>query len=432
MKITACFSTNSIDCQAAVEKMTRAMQLSEGQKCGSFTVPGGSIGYVTSSERFSSIPFLREAENGSVLMISGVPIDLHGHLDSRLQEILTSDFHKAQKSLHSLDGAFAALFWDAQNQKLVIVTDCLGIQPLYIARPDGLLLLATELKAFPASGLVDVEMDPAGWGAFVSPGFNIADHTQLAGVKLVDSATILVYDPAAGSLESKTHWSWPEPKPEMKMADVDTAEMLRIMQCEIECYASHCRSGTILLSGGFDSRLILTLLRRLNMDCKVLVLTHPEHGFGVDGKFAVRIAKRLGCRDIEMGFPARDYYSSPSYFRYIVIDEVAIPSMVLYMSTHVSEHIKPEMKAVWEGAWGRDLLLPLLIRFPADLRPIFKTGATTLNRCSGRSPCPFFLIPSAMPCTKPSGRFWSAKWANTPMTISAPQGFRWQTRCVDI
>ena len=349
MKIAACFSAKSTDCQAVVEKMTRAMQLSEGQKCGSFTVPGGAIGYVTSSERFSSIPLLREAENGNVLMISGVPIDLHGLLDSRLQEILTSDFIKAQKSLHSLDGAFAALFWDSQNQKLVIVTDCLGIQPLYIARRDGLLLLATELKAFPASGLVDVEMDPAGWGAFVSLGFNIADHTQLAGVKLVDLATILVYDPAAGSLESKTHWSWPEPKPEMKLADVDIEEMLRIMQCEIECYASHCRSGTVLLSGGFDSRLILTLLRRLNMDCKALVLTHPEHGFGVDGKFAVRIAKRLGCRDVVRGFPAKDYYSSPSYLRYIVIDEVAIPSMVLYMSTHVSEHIKPEMKAVWEG-----------------------------------------------------------------------------------
>jgi hypothetical protein len=347
MKIAVCFSTNSIDCHTAVEKMTRSMRHSEDQKCGCFSVPGGSIGYVTSSERFSLIPLLRKAENGNVLMISGVPIDLHGSLDSRLQEILTSDFIKAQKSLHSLDGAFAALFWDAQNQKLVIVTDCLGIQPLYIARRDGLLLLATELKAFPASGLVDVEMEPAGWGAFVSMGFNIADHTQLAGVKLVDSAAILVYDPVAGSLESKTHWSWPEPKPEMKLADVDIAEMLGIMRREIECYASHCRSGTILLSGGFDSRLILALLYEANIDCSALVLKHLNSS--AEARFAMKIARRLNCRNVERIIPSWDYYSSPSYLRYLVMNEVAIPSMRLYITPHVSASIKPEMKAVWEG-----------------------------------------------------------------------------------
>ena len=347
MKIAACFSTNSIDCQAAVEKMTGAMQLSEGQKCGSFTVPGGSIGYVTSSERFSSIPLLREAENGNVLMISGVPIDLHVPLDSRLQEILTSDFHKAQKSLHFLDGAFAALFWDAQNQKLVIVTDCLGIQPLYIAKRDGLLLLATELKAFSASGLVDVEMDPAGWGAFVSLGFNIADHTQLAGVKLVDSATILVYDPAAGSLESKTHWSWPEPKPEMKLADVDTVEMLRIMRCEIEGYASHCQSGTVLLSGGFDSRLILVLLNQAKIDCRALVV--KQMNSSAEAHFAARIAKRLNCRNIQRIDSSWDYYSTPSYLKYLLMNEVTTPSMRLYITPFVAEGIKPDMQAVWEG-----------------------------------------------------------------------------------
>ncbi len=349
MKTAVCFGPSVEDHADIVRKMTQAQCLSELQGCKTFSVGNGAIGCVVASDRFSSIPLLREDPRGNVLMIAGVPIDLHGSLDSRLQDILTSDFHKASNSLRSLDGAFAAIFWDAGNQKLVIVTDSLGMQPLYIAERDGLLLLATELKAFPASGLIDVEMGLAGWGAFVSLGFNIADHTQLAGVKRLEPATVMVYGPAAGSLESSVYWSLPEPRREMKLEDVDTGEMLGIMRHEIECYASHCRSGTVLLSGGFDSRLILTLLRRLNIDCRALVLTHPEQGFGVDGKFAVRIARKLKCHNVERIFPSRDYYSSPSYLRYLVADEVAIPSMVLHMSTYLSEQIKPEMKAVWDG-----------------------------------------------------------------------------------
>lgn len=349
MKIAACFSPSAVDCQSAVEKMVGSMRLAEGQVTGCFKVPGGAIGHVIGTERYSSISLLRKAPNGNILMVSGVPIDLHDSLDSKLEEIVAGDYHDATRHLPSLDGAFAALFWDAINEKLVIVTDCLGIQPLYIATKDNVVLLATELKAFPASGFIDVEMDPVGWGAFVSMGFNIGDSTQLAGVKLVDAATLMVLDAKTGSVDSKSYWSMPEPCPEMTLDDVDVAEMLRILQREIECYTEHSQQGTVLLSGGFDSRLILTLLKRLNIDCKAMTLEHPEFGFGIDGKMAIRIANKLNCKDISQVYPSKEYYSSSAYLRFLTMDEVTKPSMVLYMSTHVSAALKPEMNAVWEG-----------------------------------------------------------------------------------
>jgi hypothetical protein len=135
----------------------------------------------------------------------------------------------------------------------------------------------------------------------------------------------------------------------MQLGDVDIASMLQIMQREIRCYADHSHEGTLLLSGGFDSRLILTLLKRLNIDCRVMTLVHPQHGFGIDGKYALRIARALNSRDIIKVTPAKDYYSSPAYLRHLVMAEVTIPSMVLYMSTNVAAALKPEMKAVWEG-----------------------------------------------------------------------------------
>ncbi len=377
MKIAACFSTSSVDCWSAVEKMTGSMRLSEDQETGVFTVPGGAIGYVAGTERFSMIPLQKKALSGNVLLVSGVPIDLHDSLNGKLEKIVTADYRQAAVLLQTLDGAFAALFWDARNEKLVIVNDCLGIQPLNIFRKDDVLLLATELKAFPASGFVNAEMDPVGWGAFVSLGFNIGMRTQLAGVNLVDAATLMVLDAKTGSLDSKTYWSLPEPCPEMTLEDVDTAEMLRIMQREIECYTEHSRQGTVLLSGGFDSRLILALLKRLNIDCKAMTLEHPKFGFGIDGKTAMRIAKKLNCKDVSRVYPEKDYYSSPAYLRYLVMDEVTKPSMLLYMSTNVSAALRPEFKAVWEGL-GPGFVFAPSYPVPGGFASYLK------DRCKGR------------------------------------------------
>lgn len=349
MKIAACFSNSSVDCRNAVASMARSMSLTDDQLAEVTVVSGGAIGYVTGTELFSAIPLQRKNKHGNILLLSGVPIYLDGCLNTKLDEVLSGDYHHAARELQSLDGAFVALFWDAENNTLVIVNDCLGIQPHYIFSNNDVVVLATELKAFPASGFVDVELDTVGWGAFVSLGFNIGDHTQLAGVRLVDAATVMVIDAKTGSIDANQYWSLPKPRPEMTLEDVDIPEMLRILQREIECYAEHSRQGTVLLSGGFDSRLILTLLKRLNIDCKAMTLEHPEFGFGIDGKIALRIAEKLNCHDVSRVYPAKNYYSSPEYLRYLVMEEVSIPSMLLYMSTNVSAALKPEMKAVWEG-----------------------------------------------------------------------------------
>ena len=348
MKLAACFGSVVADHATIIRKMTHTQCLSDQQKDRTFKVSHGQIGCVIGSDRYSSISMLREGPNGNLLMISGVPIYLNGSLDSILQKIVASNYQAASNLLTSLDGAFVALFWDSQEQKLAVVSDCLGMQPLHIVHRKGLFLLATELKAFPASGLVKVEVDPAAWGAFISLGYNIGDRTQLAGVRRLEPATVMVYDPAKESLTSSVYWTLPEPRPEMKLEDVDIGEMLQILQREIECYASHREHGTILLSGGFDSRLILALLKRLDIDCEGLILKHPYKGFGNDGRYAEKIARQLGC-PFETVLPPKDYFSSTSYLRYLAIEEVAVQSLVGHMSIYVAEYLKPEMGAVWEG-----------------------------------------------------------------------------------
>jgi hypothetical protein len=327
--------------------MVRAQTLRDFHQSRVFPVRNGVVGYVATSDRFSAIPMFRQSPDGDLLMVGGVPIDHHGTLEQTLQRISSQDCLEAARSLASLDGAFAALFWDNGCGKIAVVTDFLGIQPLYVVRREGLLLLASDLKGIAASGLVDLDMDPASWGAFISLGHFLGDDTSLKAVKRVGAGSIILYDPSRGSLETSKYWEWPEAKPIRKMEDVDTGYLLDLLRQDIKGYSDHNPNGTLLLSGGLDSRLLLALLKQEGLYHQALILAHPDEFFGADGEFAVRAATLLQA-NYELVRSPRSCYSSPAYLDYLMMNEVAFPSLYLFIA-QVSGHIRADMHAIWEG-----------------------------------------------------------------------------------
>lgn len=348
MKIAACFAEESVDCHDSVKKMVQAQRLYPDQHDKSFAVSGGALGYVSTGDRFSSISLERQSLEGNLLMISGVPIDMDGELDRKLAKLVEGDYLEAIEILKKLDGAYVAVFWDEQNKKLAVVTDVLGLQPLYLTRQRGRLLLASELKAFPAGGLMDVVMDPAGWGAFVGLSFTIGNHTQLAGVHWGEAAMVMIYDPVSDTLEKSSYWSWPAPKRDIKLGDIDTGQMIQIMHREIKGYTDHCSKGTLLFSGGFDSRLILSLLHEARIDVQAFILSHRDELFGLDGKLALRVARQMNIQDIDYVPSSGEFYNSSSYLRYLIMNEVSIPSLNLFIA-QLAGYISAERQAVWEG-----------------------------------------------------------------------------------
>lgn len=347
MKVAVCFAPKYADCVETARRMAQAQRLSEQQGVRAFALNHGAIACVTTSDQASAVPLLRQATNGNVLMVAGVPILLDGSLDAALQRALEGDYRQAAKVLPSLDGTYAVFFWDARNRKLVVVTDFLGLQPLYTAERDGRLLMASDLKAFPASRLVGVEMDPAGWGAFLSFGFTVGAPTQLAGVKRAEPACVMVYDPARGTTERSTYWQWPEERRGIALDDVDTGELVHAMRQEVRAYLQHTGVGTVLLSGGFDSRFLLALLHDEGLETEALVLAHKDELWGADGRLASAAARRLGvhCR-VEQ--PDRSFYDTRQYLDYLVMNEVMTASLYLFIA-QVSAYLRPEMQAVWEG-----------------------------------------------------------------------------------
>jgi hypothetical protein len=78
MKVAVCFMPDRSKCLATIERMAQAQTLYVSQSYQIFEVCHGAIAYITASERFSAVPLCRQGPQANILMISGVPLDMHG------------------------------------------------------------------------------------------------------------------------------------------------------------------------------------------------------------------------------------------------------------------------------------------------------------------------------------------------------------------
>jgi hypothetical protein len=347
LKIAACLAADEGLARTALPRMLAAQRLRSAHSPHVVDIASGALGWLTTFDRATTIPMVRTGANGNLLLVSGVPVDLLGDLDHRLTRVAEGDYREAAQSLSELDGAFAILFWDSANQKLVVVTDFLGMQPLYtLMLPDG-FCLATEMKATAASGHCRLELDPLGWAMLVCLGHFAEDVTSLRGVRRVPPASVMIYDVVTRQWEMSTYWRWPEPRPALRLESIDTGELVDRFRHHLLAYEVHHRNAVALLSGGFDSRLILATLAREGRRPRGLALSHANDMDDADGRLALKLARAYGI-DYEFIQPTPNFYSSLGYVDYVMMNEMGTPSFGLFIA-QLASAIAGRAEAVWEG-----------------------------------------------------------------------------------
>lgn len=303
-------------------------------------------------------------DEGSFLAFAGLPIRSAAATpgpvradDALVRGALAGDDPEATlRALGDLDGAFVGVWWSARHRTLAVVTDFLGMQPLYRADEGGVTAFASEMKALARGGVLPLGADAGAWGAMLRFGHQIGPRALLAGATRVAPAQALVFDgPGAG--RAGATWTWPASRgtpdgPALRDAVGDA------VRADVAAYAAAHPDAALLLSGGFDSRLILCLCRELGLRPRLLVQSHPDENADADARFALAFARALGM-------PARlhearpDFYGTDEYLRFLERNEVATPSLGLFIP-NVAPVVRPERHGVWEG-----LLLDPALKFDA-------------------------------------------------------------------
>jgi asparagine synthase (glutamine-hydrolysing) len=177
-------------------------------------------------------------------------------------EIILKAYHRwGPACVERFFGMFAFAIAERDSGRLVLARDRLGIKPLYVARTSRFLRFASTLPALVAAGDVDTSIDVAALHHYLSFHSVVpAPLTILSGVRKLPPATVRIVE-ADGSERDQVYWRPSFRRPEAPLSEAEWQEALleRLRVAVKRRMVADVPIG-VLLSGGFDSSLIVALL----------------------------------------------------------------------------------------------------------------------------------------------------------------------------
>lgn len=247
--------------------------------------------------------------------------------------------------LQRLNGMFGFALWDDHKQRLLLARDRMGIKIIYYALKDGILTFGSELRAVRA-GLVETPtVSPIAVNLFLRYRYTPSPHTIYENIKKLAPGTCLVVE--GGNAVVKRWWNY-RPKVNHAMSEktaIDTLEGLYRESME-----RHLLSDVpvgILLSGGMDSALMLSLMNRSGSGWKAFSV-----GFGSgyrDDELADarRTSELLGAEFNEIRIDREAFEESlPEVIRFL---EEPIASASIVPMYHVCRRASREVKVAMIG-----------------------------------------------------------------------------------
>lgn len=248
-------------------------------------------------------------EHGGVTEALGVVVALDGELliedrvasnDEAMFHVLRS-YRRSGHELRGLSGQFAAVVWDSATDELLLVVDQLGRRPLYLARDDGVVLAASELKALVAAG-IQPRLDLDGAAQLLSYEHLLGATTPLAGAELLSAAsTTVISATGRATVDRGRHRVNPSTGvgPEDPIGDFATLLEAAIVRRRDDPTA-------LALSGGLDSRCLASIVGRRWPGSRAFTFAAPR---SEELRNAKRVAKASvldhHLLELERGYVAR-------------------------------------------------------------------------------------------------------------------------------
>jgi asparagine synthase (glutamine-hydrolysing) len=112
---------------------------------------------------------------------------------------------QGEQAVHKLNGMFAFVFHDRQDNSWIAARDAFGIKPLYFAQADGELVFASEIKALFAHPDIRPGRDETALQQYLTFQFCLHDRTMFAGVRKLQPG-FLMRGRGAEILEERPYW----------------------------------------------------------------------------------------------------------------------------------------------------------------------------------------------------------------------------------
>lgn len=184
-------------------------------------------------------------------------------LEADTQTVVAAAYGRwEEECANRLVGELAFVLWDARQRRLFAARDALGLRQLfYTERPDGTLLLASQLPMLLDSPSVS-DLDEEYVADFLATQVHVGPATAFRGVRRLQAGHWLSWHD--GRLETRRYWA-PTEQPPLEHADAgEAAEHFRDVFAEAvdRCLDTGGRTWAEL-SGGLDSSSIVCVAQEV-------------------------------------------------------------------------------------------------------------------------------------------------------------------------
>jgi len=273
-------------------------------------------------------------------------------------EVMLASFREwgVEDAVRRFIGMFAFALWDSGTRKLTLVRDRLGIKPIYIARLPGMLLFASELKAFLAYPEFPREVDRSAIQYFLEFQYVPGPHSIYRNVEKVLPGHIVELG-QQGEFTDRLYWDlfdhWGKAGGRKRTEGECEEELSDLLDSSIRYRMISDVPLGAFLSGGIDSSLVVALMRKAaSGPVQTFSIGFRESGYD-ESPHARAVAAHLGtdhrekiCTPQEAQALVRripDAYDEP------FADSSAIPTML------VSEFTRRHVTVSLSGDGGDEL-----------------------------------------------------------------------------
>ncbi len=308
------------------------------------------------------------SDGGRLTLVMNGEIYNHAALRTRLRdegqifrtrsdtEVLLALFERqGAEGLVACNGMFAAAVWNAENRKLTLVRDRMGVKPLYYYYDGRKFLFASEIKALLAARAFTPELNPVAVWHYLTFRYVPGPDCIWKHVHKLPPGHILEYD---GHGDPKvTRW-WDIPYPE-RSRDVPEpqldSEFAALMDDAVQLRMLADVPVGILLSGGLDSSVVAALAQRHAARPVKTYSVAFDGAKALDERpYARLVARHLGTDHREVVISRKDFQDFLPRFPYFTDEPLAdLASIPLH---HVCRLAAGDVKVVLSGEGSDEIL----------------------------------------------------------------------------
>ena len=240
-----------------------------------------------------------------------------------------------KKALNYAEGMFGFSLHDHANNELTLCIDKFGQKPLYWAFENNKMYYSSDFKS-----LINLEkfkkLNIDKIPEYLTHGYISAPHTLIKNVKKIEAGTYVKFSSTPKisryfEIDKEISFSSNQKKlGDLKTNFEETIEQMTELDVEYACF----------LSGGIDSSLIASVMKKLKGDVKTYCVAFPGTKYD-ESQYALNVAKHIGSKHKSIELPKEKMIEIikeyPNIFAEPMVDFASIP--LIYASSQIEEKV---------------------------------------------------------------------------------------------